>query len=207
MDYHFCISRPAFFKNSPKNKLVLLAKIKPLNIDTKELFGASSFIITSKNALLALPKNCPKKPIFTLSLASAKAAKDRGFTHIYTAKSPYGSALFKELACSKRPLYFAAKYGLLKGQILSAPLFLRGKNIITSKQDRARVKNLKELVTYEVEAISWPNALSLKPNDRAYFYSPNCVRMALAAGFELKQAQKIAIGKSTQKAIREAFSS
>ena len=149
-------------------------------------------VATSKNAFKALKFNgisCVNLPVFAIASGCAAAAKEFGFSEIYTGQNAHGDDFAREIL------------PLLKGKKV---LYLKGKdsasNFLEILQDGG--VNIKAIIAYE--NVINPCNMELKPpkNSILIFASPINVRNFLSNFGWDESYQTISIGKVTAKELK-----
>lgn len=149
-------------------------------------------VATSKNAFNALKFNNIKAinlPVFTIANSCAAAAREFGFSEIYTGKNAHGDDFAREILL------------LLKGKKV---LYLKGKdsasNFLEILQNGG--VNIKAIIAYE--NVLNPYKMELKPpkNSILIFASPLNVKNFLSNFGWDESYQAISIGKVTAKELK-----
>lgn len=151
-----------------------------------------ALVATSKNAFKALKFNgisCVNLPVFAIANSCAAAAKEFGFSEIYTGQNAHGDDFAREIL------------PLLKGKKV---LYLKGKdsasNFLEILQDGG--VNIKAVIAYE--NVLNPCKMELKPpkDSILIFSSPINVRNFLTNFGWDESYQTISIGKITAKELK-----
>ncbi|ERJ28061.1 Uroporphyrinogen-III synthase [Campylobacter concisus UNSWCS] len=152
-----------------------------------------ALVATSKNAFKALKFNeisaLENLPVFAIANSCAAAAREFGFSEIYTGQNAHGDDFAREIL------------PLLKGKKV---LYLKGKdsasNFLEILQDGG--VNIKAVIAYE--NVLNPCKMELKPpkNSILIFASPINVRNFLANFGWDESYQTISIGKVTAKELK-----
>ena len=151
-----------------------------------------ALVATSKNAFKALKFNgiLPiNLPVFAIANSCAAAAREFGFSEIYTGQNAHGDDFAKEIL------------PLLKGKKV---LYLKGKDSASNFLEILRDGgvNIKAVIAYE--NVLNPCKMELKPpkNSILIFTSPINVRNFLANFGWDESYQTISIGKVTAKELK-----
>ena len=149
-------------------------------------------VATSKNAFNALKFNGISPinlPVFAIANSCASAAREFGFSEIYTGKNAHGDDFAREIL----PLLKGKKVIYLKGKDSAS-------NFLEILQDGG--VNIKAIVAYE--NILNPCKMELKPpkNSILIFASPINVRNFLTNFGWNESYQAISIGKVTAKELK-----
>ncbi|WP_107831150.1 uroporphyrinogen-III synthase [Campylobacter concisus] len=168
-----------------------VSKIEFLKFDLN-LSEFDALVATSKNAFKALKFNeinaLENLPVFAIASSCAAAAREFGFSEIYTGQNAHGDDFAREIL------------PLLKGKKV---LYLKGKdsasNFLEILQDGG--VNIKAVIAYE--NVLNPCKMELKPpkNSILIFASPINVRNFLTNFGWDESYQTISIGKVTAKEL------
>ena len=151
-----------------------------------------AFVATSKNAFKALKFNNIKAinlPVFVIANSCAAAAREFGFSEIYTGKNAYGDDFAREIL----PLLKGKKVLYLKGRDSAS-------NFLEILQNGG--VNIKAIIVYE--NVLNPCKMELKPpkNSILIFASPLNVKNFLSNFGWDESYQVISIGKVTAKELK-----
>ena len=168
-----------------------VSKIEFLKFDLN-LSEFDALVATSKNAFKALKFNdiLPiNLPVFSIANSCAVAAKEFGFSEIYTGQNAHGDDFAREIL----PLLKGKKVLYLKGRDSAS-------NFLEILQDGG--VNIKSVIAYE--NVLNPCKMELKPpkNSILIFSSPINVRNFLTNFGWDESYQTISIGKITAKELK-----
>ena len=169
-----------------------VSRIEFLKFDLN-LSEFDALVATSKNAFNALKFNeisvLENLPVFAIESSCAAAAREFGFSEIYTGQNAHGDDFAREIL------------PLLKGKKV---LYLKGKDSASNFLEILQVGgvNIKAIIAYE--NVLNPCKMELKPpkNSILIFASPINVRNFLANFGWDESYQTISIGKVTAKELK-----
>jgi len=169
-----------------------VSKIEFLKFDLN-LSGFDALVATSKNAFNALKFNeisaLENLPVFAIASSCAAAAREFGFSEIYTGQNAHGDDFAREIL----PLLKGKKVIYLKGKDSAS-------NFLEILQDGG--VNIKAIIAYE--NVLNPCKMELKPpkDSILIFASPINVRNFLSIFGWDESYQTISIGKVTAKELK-----
>lgn len=185
----YLISHTSSSRKEVRNLRVCQIEFLKFSLD---LGNFKALVLTSKNSVKALEFNeiLPKNlEVFSIGSGTSDAARNFGFSEVYTAKNAHGEEFAKEIA------------PLLKGK---KTLFLKALKTVSNVGEilRSKAVSLTEIVAYENKFLKLN--VSQKPpiNSTLIFTSPSNV-LAFLENFSLDESYRVvAIGKATAKELK-----